>query len=1229
MLFSTAEVFAQTYSQQSTQLCSAYYYREYTFTGTPETPVDATLSVNWLYCGPNYNGSNFGRLDFQIYVGGNWEYIANNLQDNNHGCSWVVDNFTIPAATINAAINTAPGGSILVRADISDGCTSGYGCNSYSDPCFRATLTYDYAPSADFSADITSSCVGGEVIFTNETTGPQDTYSWDFGTDAVPQTATGVGPHAVSWTSSGDKDVALTVVGNSETSVETKTAYVNVASVPSPIIIGNAYESWQNRSNGNTIQVQQSIMDDNDNTYQSGVLNGSGTDVWVEKIDASGNTVWFETFTNSGNESITDMTVDAGGNVFLCGSSAGDYLIMKVNNDGTLGWLETYNAGSTDQANAICIDNSGAVYVTGVNGNDVTTAKFDAAGTYSFHVTETDAGNSEGTDIVCKDGYIYVFGTINTSGLNEDWLLVKYETALGLQQWIQNINGTGFGNDNGYQMVLDGTDLYLFGKSDQASGFGWSVAKYDLDGNEAWMEDYFTGSTGFGTYDAMAVGTADHLYLGSSMNTGGDDFARVLKLAKSDGSQVWYSDFSAINDTYFRGVSAASDGTVYLAGVTENNAGNDDLCIEQIDDTGSQMWWAVYDGCGSNDDDAIGVMVKSSDEVIITGHNNQVMSIQFGPLISATADFMSNEPGGCISETITFTDASVGSNLTYTWNFGADATPQSATGPGPHDVTFGTSGTKTVNLEVENSLGTDDVDYTVDVYAAPSVSTSGNVDICIGNSTILEAFGSGTFEWDNGLGTGSSVTVSPAIETDYEVTITDGNGCTNSASLTVSVNELPTVNAGNDATICAGESVALSGSGSGTLEWSNGLGSTPDPAVSPNTETTYTLTVTDGNQCENQDDVTVFVNDQPEVDAGDDEEICVGESVTISATGGISYSWDNALGSGQSHSVSPSQNTTYVVTAIDANQCENTDQVLVTVNQLPLVSATGTSTICEGESTLLEADGAETYVWDNMAGMGALVSVSPTETTVYTVTGTDANQCENTSQVAITVNEAPEVLASQDVSVCQGESTTISASGAFSYLWNNGAGSLNFAEVSPTFTTTYTVIGTSVNNCQATDDVTVTVNALPEPTVTQNGTELSTGSYQSYQWYLDGDIIPGATAQTYTPLVNGTYTVEVEDANECVGASDQFSVLTVSVDELSNGEFVCYPNPVTDVVFVESLNNQTLRSAKVLSLLGDIVLLKTINAAKAELDLSSFADGIYLIEVELPEGLRKFRIAKQ
>ena len=105
------------------------------------------------------------------------------------------------------------------------------------------------------------------------------------------------------------------------------------------------------------------------------------------------------------------------------------------------------------------------------------------------------------------------------------------------------------------------------------------------------------------------------------------------------------------------------------------------------------------------------------------------------------------------------------------------------------------------------------------------------------------------------------------------------------------------------------------------------MGAGQSHSVSPSVITTYIVTGTGANGCTNTDDIIVTVNALPNVNAGSDTAICFGTTGTLSGSGAISYSWNNGLGAGQSHSVSPSVITTYIVTGTDANGCSNTDQV--------------------------------------------------------------------------------------------------------------------------------------------------------------------------------------------------------------------------------------------------------------------------------------------------------------
>ena len=365
----------------------------------------------------------------------------------------------------------------------------------------------------------------------------------------------------------------------------------------------------------------------------------------------------------------------------------------------------------------------------------------------------------------------------------------------------------------------------------------------------------------------------------------------------------------------------------------------------------------------------------------------------------------------------------------------------------------------------------------LDPLPTPSITPNGPTTFCIGDSVTLTSSSTTGNVWSPGGSTAQSVVVTTT--SSYTVTVTDNKGCSGvSAATNVTVNALPTVIASGAASICTGDSATLTATGASTYVWDNGAGTGSPVVVFPTVTTTYTVTGTDGNTCQNTDQVTVTVNGLPTVVASGTDTICQGNSTTLTATGASTYIWDNGAGTGSAVVVSPSLTTTYTVTGTDGNSCENTDQVTITVNTLPTVTASGVDTICLGDSTTLTASGAFTYVWDNGAGSGSSVTVSPTTTTTYIVTGTDGNSCENTDQLTVTVNSLPTITAGGATSSCSGDSATLTATGASTYLWDNGAGSGSSVVVSPTSTTTYTVTGTDGNSCENTDQVTVTVNPM-------------------------------------------------------------------------------------------------------------------------------------------------------
>ena len=190
--------------------------------------------------------------------------------------------------------------------------------------------------------------------------------------------------------------------------------------------------------------------------------------------------------------------------------------------------------------------------------------------------------------------------------------------------------------------------------------------------------------------------------------------------------------------------------------------------------------------------------------------------------------------------------------------------------------------------------------------------------------------------------------------------------------------------------------------------------------------------------CTNTDTVSVTVNTLPVLLLQNDTSICAGDTITLAVSGASTYLW-NTGATTTSITVNPSTTTTYSVSGTDANGCIKTDSVVITVNSLPVISINSgvDAEICLGQSTNLTVAGGSTYVWSTSA-TSTSISVSPTDTTSYSVIGTDANGCIGYDTISVIVNPLPVVFAGNDTAYCAGDSVTLSGSGASTYTWNNG-----------------------------------------------------------------------------------------------------------------------------------------------------------------------------------------------
>ncbi len=269
------------------------------------------------------------------------------------------------------------------------------------------------------------------------------------------------------------------------------------------------------------------------------------------------------------------------------------------------------------------------------------------------------------------------------------------------------------------------------------------------------------------------------------------------------------------------------------------------------------------------------------------------------------------------------------------------------------------------------------------VNPLPTVNAGSDVTICSGVSTGLQATGASTYQWsiNGGAAVGlnnpniSNPNASPTSTTTYSVLGVDANGCTNVDQVQISVNPLPTVNAGNNVSICPGIPTTLGATGAANYAWTPSTGltgaNTATPSANPASTLTYTVTGTDSNGCQNTDQVTVTVFPQPIVTASATSPIIECQTAQLTASGLVSYNWINTAGpdasiatpNASTTDVGPLSNATYAVAGLDANGCAGGASVSVSVTPIT-VSIVNSTAINPSTFAFDITSNATDFDWD-------------------------------------------------------------------------------------------------------------------------------------------------------------------------------------------------------------------------------------------------------------------------
>lgn len=487
-------------------------------------------------------------------------------------------------------------------------------------------------------------------------------------------------------------------------------------------------------------------------------------------------------------------------------------------------------------------------------------------------------------------------------------------------------------------------------------------------------------------------------------------------------------------------------------------------------------------------------------------------------------------------------------------------------------------------------------------------------------------------------------TVSPSVMTTYTMYCTGTAPSGTVQTITSVINAVPistlvaTASAGS---VCAGETLTISATGAASYSLSPGGTTISATAftVSPAQNTTYTINATAMNGCPSSTTLSALVQPLPLISlTGNTTALCAGETVSITANGGLTYSWTagNIMYTGAVIVTTLASTTGFTATGADTYNCSNSSAITISVNPLPLIVVNSTHTLtCAGLPVQLLASGAASYTWT--AGQGPTLSVSPLNTTQYSVSGTGNDGCRSSSAITISVMPLPIVaLFSSHSPVCAFETVTLTANGATSYSWSNtlSSSSPTLTVTNLSVTTVYTVTGTDVNGCSNTAMISINVNALPlitaqslqTPACALSPVTFTAAGAQTYNWGISAST--QSVINIIAPLITTIYTVTGTDTNGCSNSTSfvqNVDACTGLRTILRNDDNKIYPNPNNGLF---TITFDTEARLAIINTLGEVISDEIKPAGSTTIDLTDKTNGIYFINLIRGNEQQTFKIIK-
>jgi uncharacterized delta-60 repeat protein len=335
------------------------------------------------------------------------------------------------------------------------------------------------------------------------------------------------------------------------------------------------------------------------------------------------------------------VAVDASGNVYVTGigvinNAPSDYLTVKYSPSGQQLWVARYNgpANGNDEVRAIAVDAAGNAYVTGTSagvgtGSDYATVKYSPSGQELWvNRYNGPVNSSENAWALALDagGNVYVAGDSEGGSTSGDFATVKYSTS-GQQLWAARYNRPGNGRDYAQALALDvNGDAYVTGisyQADNSTSGDFATVKYSASGQQLWASLYNSPNNEYDEGRIIAVDRAGNAYVSGysySQRAGLDGDYLTIKYAPT-GQQLWLARYNGPVDgtDYPQATAVDATGNVYVTGYSAGAGTGSDYATVKYSPNGQQLWAARYNGTGNAGDAATKMAVDAAGNAYVTG----------------------------------------------------------------------------------------------------------------------------------------------------------------------------------------------------------------------------------------------------------------------------------------------------------------------------------------------------------------------------------------------------------------------------------------------------------------------------------------------------------------------------------------------------------------------------------------------------------------------------------